>query len=210
MAAPPRRAIDLFYADAGSFDERAHAYLIAAPDLDALSASAQPRRRAVGARGPTGKPECVDGPPFSLAHSGGLVVCALAPHGRIGVDVELPRPRDVGAIAERYFSSEESRWVGAELRRFLRLWVLKEAYLKALGVGISGGLDTLQCRIERTRIDAVARRGDSPALALYALAEGFLAIATLDCELGEVTAQRWTPGASPSSAPLQLLARTAA
>jgi len=234
MAAPPRRAIDLFYADAGSFDERAHAYLIAAPDLDALSASAQPRRRAehLAGRallrfalerttgrpalahqlraGPTGKPECVDGPPFSLAHSGGLVVCALAPHGRIGVDVELPRPRDVGAIAERYFSSEESRWVGAELRRFLMLWVLKEAYLKALGVGISGGLDTLQCRIERTRIDAVALRGDSPALALYALADGFLAIATLDCELGEVTAQRWTPGASPSSAPLQLLARTAA
>ena len=233
MAARPRQAIDLFYADAGSFDESAHADLIAAEDRAALSASTLPRRRAehLAGRallrfalerktgrpgvthqlrdGPNGKPECVDGPPFSVSHSGGLVVCALAPHGQIGVDVELPkRPRDVGSIAARYFSDEEARWVGTEPRRFFMLWVLKEAYLKALGVGLSGGLDTLRCRIERTRIDAVARGGDTPALALYEVADGFLALAGLGCELGEVAAVQWSPRAPPRPAPLRLVART--
>ena len=233
MVAPPRRAIDLLYADAGSFDEHAHTDLITAGDLAALSDTAQPRRRAEHLTGrallrfalerrtgkpalthelragPNGKPECVDGPPFSVGHSGGLVVCALASRGRIGVDVELPRrTRDVGAIAERYFSSDEARWVGTELRRFLMLWVLKEAYLKALGVGLSGGLDTLCCMIEGTRIDAVTRRGDKPALALYELAEGFIAIAALDCELGDIAAERWTPGAPPSPTSIPLVART--
>jgi phosphopantetheinyl transferase len=233
MAAPPRQAIDLLYADTGSFDESAHADLVAAEDLAALSASALPRRRAehLAGRallrfalerktgrpalthqlraGPNGKPECIDGPPFSVSHSGRLVVCALAPRGRIGVDVELPRrPRDVGSIAARYFSPHESRWVGTEPRRFFMLWVLKEAYLKALGVGLAGGLDALTCRIDGTRIDAVARGGETPALALYEVADGFLALATLGCGLDEVAPEQWTPGASPRPAPLQLVAKT--
>jgi len=233
MAAAPRQAIDLLYTDAAAFDERAHADLIAAEDLASLSPSTLPRRRAehLAGRallrlalerktgrpavahqlraGPNGKPECVDGPPFSVSHSGRLVVCALAPRGRIGVDVELPRrQRDVGSIAARYFSPDESRWVGTEPRRFFMLWVLKEAYLKALGVGLSGGLDTLRCGIEGTRIDAVALGGETPALALYELADGFLALAGLGCELGEVAAERWSPGAPPRSAPLRLVART--
>jgi 4'-phosphopantetheinyl transferase len=230
--APPRQAIDLVYADIGSFDESAHAGLIAAEDLAALGASTLPRRRAehLAGRallrfalerrtgrpalahrlrmGANGKPECADGPPFSVSHSGKLVVCALAPRGRIGVDVELPRrPRDVRSIAARYFSAEESRWVGAEPRRFFMLWVLKEAYLKALGVGLSGGLDALRCSIERTRIDAVARDGERPALALYEVADGFLALAALGCELGEVAAEQWSSG-TPRSAPLRLVAST--
>jgi len=233
MAAPPRQAIDLIYADAGSFDEHALAYLITAEDRAALTATARPPRRAehLASRallrfalerrtgkpavthqlraGPNGKPECVDGPPLSIAHSGGLVVCALAPRGRIGVDIELPRrPRDFGAIAERYFSSDETRWVGKELRRFLMLWVLKEAYLKALGVGISGGLDALHCTIEGTRIDVIARHSDEPELALFGLADGFVAIAVLDCELGSVTGEKWTPDLPPNSAPLPVVART--
>ena len=34
-----------------------------------------------------GKPVCAGGPAISIAHSGGIVMCAAAPHGEIGIDI---------------------------------------------------------------------------------------------------------------------------
>lgn len=79
---------------------------------------------------------------FNLAHSAGLVACALADGREIGVDVEdLERsPADI-ALVRRYCSPAEAADVlaqGAHWRhRFLTYWTLKEAYLKARGIGIS-------------------------------------------------------------------------
>ena len=96
--------------------------------------------------GPHGRPE-VAAPSsalhFNLAHSAGLVVCALA-HGRtVGVDVEdLHRTRttDPGIVA-RYCTPREVTTVAAPSDgwrdRFLTYWTLKEAYLKARGLGIA-------------------------------------------------------------------------
>ena len=209
---------------------------VAEGDLAALPRSAHPRRRAehLAGRallraalqdctgrparshrlraGANGKPECVGGPEFSVAHSRGKVVCALAPAGRIGIDVECLVPgRGIEAIAEQHFSADERRWVGARAERFYMLWVLKEAYLKALGVGLAGGLDSLRCLVDPPRIDARTDGVDAaPALALYAAADAFVAIATFACRLQEVTAVRWAPRSPLRVAPLQLIARTAA
>lgn len=91
----------------------------------------------------SGKPVCVGGPPISLSHSGEWVVCAVAPTGDIGIDLQFPAQHlNVDAIAKNYFHGKERQWVldgGRE--RFFMLWTLKEAYLKALGMGISGGLE---------------------------------------------------------------------
>jgi 4'-phosphopantetheinyl transferase len=92
-----------------------------------------------------GRPE-IAAPPtlirFNLAHSAGLVVCALAKAREVGVDVEdLQRPPIDERMVRRYLSPSESADVeaqGARWRhRFLVYWTLKEAYLKALGLGIS-------------------------------------------------------------------------
>jgi 4'-phosphopantetheinyl transferase len=106
-----------------------------------------------------GKPELV-GPPegaglrFNLSHTEGLVACAVVRGVDVGVDVEAARRlRDPLALAERFFAAAEV----AALRdlappalrdRFLELWTLKEAVLKALGRGIAGGLRTVRVELD--------------------------------------------------------------
>ena len=82
---------------------------------------------------------------FNLSLSGTLVACAFA-QSEVGVDVETTaRHLDHGAIARSHFSRAEADWIAASrssrIARFTLLWTLKEAYLKAVGVGISVPLD---------------------------------------------------------------------
>lgn len=95
---------------------------------------------------PEGKPYLPGRPDvrFSLSHSGELVLCALS-DGEIGCDVERPRPFDP-ALVRRFFHESEQRWLfslpeGEQSAAFLRLWTLKESYLKALGLGLALPLD---------------------------------------------------------------------
>jgi 4'-phosphopantetheinyl transferase len=78
---------------------------------------------------------------FNISHSGDLVVCALA-RTNVGIDIEsISRATDHLAIAHAYFSSDEAAWIGARPdsvnRRFVALWTVKEAYLKAIGIGLT-------------------------------------------------------------------------
>lgn len=83
---------------------------------------------------------------FSVSHSGGVVLLAFANQCDVGVDVERIRDDvEATAIAERYFAEAEAaelRGMAAadRVRAFFRIWTRKEAYLKARGTGISGGL----------------------------------------------------------------------
>jgi len=84
---------------------------------------------------------------FNLAHTNGLVACALSHGGAVGVDVEsLDRAVNGDDIARRYFSAPEilglQELAGVErATRFIELWTLKEAYLKAIGAGLSNPLN---------------------------------------------------------------------
>lgn len=84
---------------------------------------------------------------FNLSHTQSLIACAITNGSQVGIDVEEQGrilSSDALAFARRKFSEEEA--VGLEQitdpvernRRFLQLWTLKEAYLKALGKGVSG------------------------------------------------------------------------
>jgi 4'-phosphopantetheinyl transferase len=90
---------------------------------------------------------------FNLAHTRGLVVLAVSRLPEIGVDVERHDTRADPAVARRYFSPAEVAALDAlpaaeQPRRFRRLWTLKEAYLKATGAGIAGGLDSMSFDLE--------------------------------------------------------------
>ncbi|MEN9656707.1 MAG: hypothetical protein RL571_172 [Pseudomonadota bacterium] len=88
---------------------------------------------------PWGKPWLRQGLQFSLSHSQGHALIALQPNVPLGVDIELnSKDCDVSWFSQC--------WSPAELKRMqqplspeqaLRLWVRKEAVLKALGRGLS-------------------------------------------------------------------------
>jgi phosphopantetheinyl transferase len=97
---------------------------------------------------------------FSLSHTRGCVACAITSNAPIGVDVQrTDQSQCAQEIAERYFSKKEAAWLrqySDELRniRFVELWTLKEAFLKALGVGLSGSLTCVSFRfVEPARIE---------------------------------------------------------
>ena len=80
---------------------------------------------------------------FNLSHSGEHGLIALVPHGRLGVDVEERFPRgDFDELSEAVFGPHEqsalARVRGRDrVRLFFRLWTIKEALIKALGLGFS-------------------------------------------------------------------------
>ncbi|HEX5338151.1 MAG TPA: 4'-phosphopantetheinyl transferase superfamily protein [Gallionella sp.] len=85
---------------------------------------------------------------FNLSHTDGLACCAIAKDGDVGVDVEcLDRLTKGDEIGKQFFAPEEFADMMAidneETRkeRFLHLWLLKEAFIKAKGTGLSLPLD---------------------------------------------------------------------
>lgn len=98
-----------------------------------------------------GKPRVVTPPeaqqPFNVAHTEGLVLCGVADHeddGRIalGVDVERIERRTSPELAQRYFAEPEVDFLNSfdsladRQAMFLRIWTLKESFIKAIGTGL--------------------------------------------------------------------------
>jgi len=78
---------------------------------------------------------------FNLSHSGRLIACVVGERP-VGIDVELQN-RDLAGLlfSNHLFTENETKWITARAaqitRRAAALWTLKEAYLKALGLGLS-------------------------------------------------------------------------
>ena len=88
---------------------------------------------------------------FNLSHSAGLVACALSTGRAVGIDVEHLARRSVDHnLVRRYCSPAEAEDIDARgeawLPRFLHYWTLKEAYLKARGLGVSVPLAEIEFR----------------------------------------------------------------
>ena len=100
-------------------------------------------------RGPTGKPIVVDprrAVEFSLSHCGEFSVVAVTSGNPAGVDVERMRHGvRIDDLIRRFFSEREiegllSLPLEDREAAFFRVWVRKEAYLKAVGGGVPAGL----------------------------------------------------------------------
>lgn len=100
--------------------------------------------------GQHGKPELALGGyglRFNLSHSQELVLYAVTRDRAIGIDVEYIRPvAEVEQIAQRFFSAREKAVFctlpdDCKQAAFFNCWTRKEAYLKAIGDGLSIPLD---------------------------------------------------------------------
>ncbi|MCJ7695392.1 MAG: 4'-phosphopantetheinyl transferase superfamily protein [Anaerolineaceae bacterium] len=80
---------------------------------------------------------------FNLTHSEDRAVLALTPTRNIGVDIEFIHPfTEYEKLAANYFSPEEKEDLESsegpsKLNAFYKLWTRKEAFLKAIGKGLS-------------------------------------------------------------------------
>lgn len=91
-----------------------------------------------------GKP-ILDGYPdirFNLAKVEDFILIAVAKNRDLGVDLERISNIDFSSIANRYFSEDENNALkkleeSEKRNAFFRIWTLKEACVKALGVGLS-------------------------------------------------------------------------
>ncbi len=108
---------------------------------------------------------------FNVSHSHGLALVALAAGGRLGVDLERIRPEAAWQeLAERYFSRAECRALQAQApdqrrRAFFTCWTRKEAFVKALGAGVSYGLKEFDVSVDPAEACArlTLRRADEHA-----------------------------------------------
>jgi len=89
---------------------------------------------------------------FNLAHSGDWIVCAAARARPVGIDIEYVRSNvNHEAMAELVFSDTDRRIFErippqTKLKSFFDAWTGKEAYVKAIGKGLSFPL----CQVEGT------------------------------------------------------------
>ncbi|KAM0922861.1 hypothetical protein ACQ4PT_005905 [Festuca glaucescens] len=84
---------------------------------------------------------------FNISHTSSLISCGISMHAHIDIDVEektRKTTKSILSLARRFFTPSEANYLSdisdsdAQQNEFFKLWTLKEAYVKALGLGISG------------------------------------------------------------------------
>jgi len=159
------------------FERDRHSYILAHALCRSLLAFCTGRRPCDFSfeTGDHGKPEVIAGPGgirlrINISHTRGMAAAALTVDHDIGVDVEW-LDRNVGAIAvaESHFAPCEQAVLAAapEIRKvetFLAFWTLKEAYVKAIGTGLSQPLQAFSFQLEDCTIRFDDALGDDPAL----------------------------------------------
>ena len=134
---------------------------------------------------------------FNLAHTLGLVACVVAKGAEVGLDVErVTRSTNWRGVAGRYFSALEVAQIegvadSRRAARFFELWTLKEAFAKAIGVGLSQPLSATTFEIEPDgAVSFTPPAGILPAVWQFALytpsPDHRLAVA-----VGDAAARRW-------------------
>lgn len=141
---------ELARADRFIYDRHRRRYTVAQAHLRRVLAQLTATRpEAIDFRfGRHGKPSLPGGPSFNQSHSEERIMIAVAAGGRLGVDIEEVREvKYMLGIADRNFGADEAARIRAapgheRLNLFFRLWTRKEAFLKALGVGLTHPLRT--------------------------------------------------------------------
>jgi 4'-phosphopantetheinyl transferase len=124
---------------------------------------------------------------FNVSHCADLAVYALSSGCEVGIDVEAIRPLpDADDLAARFFSPREQADYRALRRRerplgFFQCWTRKEAFVKALGEGLSHPLDSFDVSLapgapaEFLRIEPGPRADRRWLLTSFSPAQGFVA-----------------------------------
>ena len=118
---------------------------------------------------------------FNLSHSGEMALCALGYERRVGVDIEQVKTiQRLDGMMQRSLVASEQRQVEAEpvvaqSRAFLQRWTCKEAYLKAIGLGLTQSMQTIEVQLEPPKLLSVPENCSAGwRLHLIDLPEGYV------------------------------------
>lgn len=103
-----------------------------------------------------GKPYINEKIHFNVSHSNEMALYAFTNIGHIGIDIEKIQPiADLLEISKQYFSDNEIQTLRSlklekQLISFFNCWTRKEAFVKAVGTGLSQSLNefSVTCRPE--------------------------------------------------------------
>lgn len=121
--------------------------------------------------GEYGKPELASAHRlrFNLSHSNEVALLGVTRDAELGVDVEYVRADFASEdIARRFFSRAEVEAFNAlpkeeQVAAFFRCWTRKEAYIKAIGKGLSQPLDAFDVTLDPDLPPALLRAEDDDA-----------------------------------------------
>jgi len=104
---------------------------------------------------------------FSLSRSQGYALVACSRHGPVGADIEVLRPIiERESLIESVFAETEKQAIRETVARekdeiFLRIWVRKEASVKASGLGVAAPLSALVVGTGPARLQVSLQTGQS-------------------------------------------------
>lgn len=126
-----------------------------------------------------GKPFLPESPElsFNMSHSGDILAIAMGGKCQLGIDVECYKARNTweGLVKKCFATEEADYWYSLDTsersRAFYQFWVIKEAFVKAVGKGITLGLN--QCVVDPENFSSFIRVPEQGGLAdqwqVYAL-----------------------------------------
>ena len=141
-----------------------------------------------------GRPYILNSFDFNISHSGDMVVFSAITCAQVGVDIEQIKPADFNLMRDQFTTREWYKVVnnGGALADFYRIWVRKEALLKASGLGLTIPLDQID-----TSGDTISLDGTDWHLQDVQIADGYMtAIATSvkdpEIEIMKINLDHWT------------------
>jgi 4'-phosphopantetheinyl transferase len=144
---------------------------------------------------------------FNVTNSQDLALIAVAREREVGIDVEAERSiRDAFALARRFFSPAEfaalQQIPGEAMQRaFLACWTRKEAYVKAIGLGISMQLSGFDVNVDpdhpATLLSTRPDPADASRWTMHSLdpGEGYFATLVVEGVPAAVRTFEWIPPA---------------
>jgi 4'-phosphopantetheinyl transferase len=136
---------------------------------------------------------------FNLSHSHGLAVYAIASGRDVGVDVEMIRADLANEhIAEHFFSPTEVQTLRTlpfehQARAFFACWTRKEAYIKALGRGMTIDLASFDVSVRPEDHPAIVRGADAARWSLveFQPRPGYLATLAVEGNGYRIAEPQW-------------------
>jgi 4'-phosphopantetheinyl transferase len=145
---------------------------------------------------------------FNSSYRGDWALHAVTLNREVGIDIEHADPRfaDVATISEQMFAPAEAAaitalHVSARVRGFFACWTRKEAFLKALGDGLSRPLNSFAIYSGDDEPRGIWDRGMYWSVQTFAPADGYIASVVFEGRGAKLRLRRWQwPGSDHCSA----------